>query len=197
MYARKANLTDLPDIFKIIDAYDFIYGVDINSLGIKDNYKKIFQKSLESDIGKNVIVSTNDNQITGVGLQTFMDTAWILSFYFFKQRATAVWSLEGSKSTSLKCGGIILDKMIELAEEKQYKEFYWVFRETKYSKINKRIDVGLSIMSPYFKKYVIETIEVILPHCKTKFPKVEKYLLGNLNGLNKKTIAVRHGYIKI
>jgi len=181
MYARKANLTDLPDILKIIDAHDFMYGIDINSLGVKDKIKARLQKSLETDIGENVIVFINENQIMGVGLQTFYETAWVLSFLFYKRALMTV-----------KYAGIIIDKMIELAEKKQYIEFYWVFREC-----NKRIDIGLSNVSPYLKKYVIETIEVILPHSKTKFPKIEKYLLRNLNGLNKKPIAVRHGYLKI
>lgn len=188
MYARKANLTDLPDIFKIIDVHDFMFGVDINLLGIKDKIKKNLQKSLETDIGNNVVVSINDNQITAVGLQIFGDTSWVLSFCYTK--------LKEFNPVNQKYTGLILDKMLELAEEKQYKEFYWVAREMKYSKTNKRLDIGLS-MSIRSKKYVIETIEVILPHCKTKFPKVEKYLLRNLNGLNTKPIAVRHGYLKI
>lgn len=188
MYARKANLTDLPDIFKIIDVHDFMYGVDINLSGVKDKIKENLQKSLETDIGNSVIVSINGNQITGVGLQIFGETAWILSLILSIHKQF--------NPINQKYGGIILDKMLELAEEKQYKEFYWIAREMKYSKTNKRLDIGLS-MSIRSKKYVIETIEVILPHCKTKFPKVEKYLLRNLNGLNTKPIAVRHGYLKI
>lgn len=197
MYARKANLTDLPDILKIIDAYDFLYGVNINVSGLKDKMKNVVQKSIETDTGNNVIVSINDNKITGIALQRFGERLWAVSFFFTEQRKKKVWSLEGSEDTSLKCGGIILDKMLELAEEKQYKEFYWIFREMKYSKLNKRIFTSLSILSPYFKKYVLETIEVIPPHCKTKFPKIEKYLLSNLSGLNKVPIAVHHGYLKI
>lgn len=188
MYARKANLTDLPDILKIIDVHDFMYGVDINLLGIKDKFKKNLKKSVETDIGNNVIVSIDEKEITGVGLQTFGETAWILSLILSMHKEF--------NPVNQKYGGMILDKMLELAEEKQYKEFYYVAREMKYSKTNKRLDIGLS-MSSRSKKYVIETIEVILPHCKTKNPKVEKYLLRNLNGLNTKPIAVRHGYLKI
>jgi hypothetical protein len=187
MYARKANLTDLPDIFKIIDVHDFMYGVDINLSGVKDKIKENLQKSLETDIGNSVIVSIDNNEVTGVGLQIFGETAWVLSFCFTK--------LKEFNPINQKYGGIILGKMIELAEEKQYKEFYWIAREMKYSKKNKRLDIVLS-MSDYAKKYIIETIEVIQPDTKTKLPKVEKYLLRNLNGLNKKPIAVKHGYLK-
>lgn len=188
MYARKANLTDLPDIFKIIDVHDFMYGVDINLSGVKDKIKENLQKSLETDIGNSVIVSINGNQITGVGLQIFGETAWVLSFCFTK--------LKEFNPINQKYGGIILDKMIELAEEKQYKEFYWVARDMKYSKINKRLDIVLS-MSSKSANYVIETIEVIPPKSKTRLPKVAEYLLRNLNGLNTKTIAVKHGFLKI
>jgi len=187
MYARKAITTDLPDILKIIDVHDFMYGVDINLLGIKDKIKENFQKSVEKDIENNVIISIDDEQITGVGLQMFGEHVWVLSFCFTK--------LRNFNPINQKYGGIILDKMIELAEGKQYKEFYWVAREMKYSKTNKRLDIVLS-MSDHTKKYKIETIEVLQPGTKTAFPKVEKYLLSYLNGLNKKTIAVKHGYLK-
>lgn len=190
MFARKASLNDLITIFNIIDQYTNIWGIDIVRDGTRDRIKNNIKDILEKkEPNRNIVVSLNNEKITGFGGQIIGKDAWVLPFIFMQTK--------NYDPNNQYYGGVILEKMIELAEELKIYKFYYVVREEKLGNVNKRLERILSVTHKTKESYNFTTLETLPPYTKTKNEKVEKYLLTNFNGKNKKRIAVRRGCKKL
>jgi len=189
MFARKASLNDLIEIFGIVDQYTHMYGIDIVTDGSKDRFKNRIKDILEkNEPNRNIVVSVDKDKITGLCGQIIGQDSWIVAFCFMQTK--------DYDPNNQFYGGYILEKMIELAEKSNIFKFYWVVREEKYSNVNKRLERVLSVTDKVNESYQFDTIEILPPYTKTKNERIAKYLLANFNGKNKKQIAIRHGFKK-
>ena len=85
-----------------------------------------------------------------------------------------------------------MDKLCECAEERGLGKFYYAVRDSE----NKRLLLTLSATENLGQRYEFKDIEKIPPLTKTTNELVAKYILGTTNGLNKKPIVIRCGYLK-
>jgi hypothetical protein len=127
-----------------------------------------------------------EENILGACFQSFMSNSWILRFCYIRQ-------LENKNQyNASKIGGVMLDKLCEIAEERGLTKFYYAVRDSG----NKRLSLTLTATDMVNQRYDIIDIEKIPAMTKTTNELTAKYILSSTNGLNKKPIIIRCGYLK-
>jgi hypothetical protein len=187
MYARLALKNDIFDIVEIINSYETMYGIDLTTSGLRDKHIKLINDYIPNTETAQVMVVVNEEEhVLGFCFQGFVDKSWLLAFCYIRQLANK------NQFNASKIGGLLLDKLCESAEEREIYKFYYAVRDSD----SKRLSFTLSVTKMVNHRYGFVDIEKIPVMTKTTNALIEKYILGLSNGLNKKPIIIRHGYLK-
>jgi predicted N-acetyltransferase YhbS len=187
MYTRLALEQDIPNIIDLINSHEYMYGINLKESGLREKQIQIIHKYLQPDqIGQSVVAVDDEENVLGICVQSFGTKAWILEFCYIRQL------LGKNQYNASKIGGVLMDKLCECAEDRGLGTFYYAVRDSK----NKRLSLTLSATANLGQRYEFKDIEKIPPLTKTTNELVAKYILGTTNGLNKKPIIIRCGYLK-
>jgi hypothetical protein len=187
MYARLALEQDIPNIVDLINSHEYMYGINLKESGLQEKQIQIISNYMQPDqIGQSVVALDDNENLLGVCVQSFGTTSWILEFCYIRQL------LGKNQYNASKIGGVLMDKLCEYAEEKGFNKFYYAVRDSE----NKRLSLTLSATTSVGKRYEFKDVEKIPPLTKTANKLVAKYILGTTNGLNRKPIVIRCGYLK-
>lgn len=187
MKTRLCGAEDLPDMIRILNSYKFLYGIDMDSSGIREFHKNSLITGVNNP-NMSVIAAVDDSDnILGYCLQRFTPTnCWIIRCCYIDHR-------EGeTQYNASKIGGQILEAMCLNAEFKNYFNFYYVVRDIG----RKRVEMTLNATDLVKEKYNIDDIEYISPFTTSKNDRTVQHILGRLNGKNPKPLIIRHGYLK-
>lgn len=187
MYARYSEPRDLNGIIALILSYDKIYGMDIVENGLRDRHITSVQQTIVPTPEKKIVVVVDDNEeILGMCLQFIGQRAWLLRFCYIR-------SIENrNQFNASKIGGLLLEMLCKSGEEAGVTDFYYAVRDTG----TKRLNLTLSATETIKEKYEFVDIEYIPPMTRTSLELVEKHILALTNGMNKKPIVIRKGYLK-
>jgi len=187
MYARLALEKDIPNIIGIINSYETMYGIDLTASGVRDKHIQLVTEHVPSTELAQVIVAVDEKEnVLGLCFQSFTGKNWILAFCYIIQLT------DKNQFNASKIGGLLLDKLCESAEERGVTKFYYAVRDSG----NKRLLLTLSATDMVNQRYKFVDIEKIPPMTKTTNELTAKYILSSTNGLNKKPIIIRCGYLK-
>ena len=187
MKTRVCVPSDLPSIIRILKSYQFLYGIDMIDSGMRNFHETLLENSFNSS--DSVIIAAVDDQdlILGYCLQWFTpNNNWIIRCCYIDFR-------EGeTQFNASKIGGKILEAMCVNAESKNCFNFYYVVRDIG----RKRLGMTLNATPLVSETYHIDDIEYIPPFTESKHKNTAQYILGRINGKNKKPVIIRHGYLK-
>jgi hypothetical protein len=189
--ARLAEVSELDVLLKIMEPYTSIYGIDTVSTGWKQTHINFVTNALENPKwipNWNVVVAVDENDIIlGFCLQLIYPNhyKWLLKLTYISEKENI------NQYNASKIGGVMLDKLVELAEEKGKFEFYYVVRDSG----TKRLNMTLSNTKIVAEKYHIYNY-LVLPPFTPSTDKGVVNMLGHVNGNNTKTIIIRHGHLK-
>jgi hypothetical protein len=187
MYARPALEKDIPNMIRIINSYETMYGIDLTTSGLRDKHIQLVTDHAPPTKAAQVIVAVDEEEhVLGLCLQSFTGKSWILAFCYIRQLA------DTNQYNASKIGGLILDKLCECAEERGVTKFYYAVRDSS----NKRLALTLTATDMVNQRYDIIDIEKIPPMTKTTNELTAKYILSTTDGLNRKPIIIRCGYLK-
>jgi hypothetical protein len=187
MYARPALENDIPNMIRIINSYETMYGIDLTTSGLRDKHIQLVTDYAPPTETAQVIVAVDEEEnVLGLCLQSFTGKNWILGFCYIRQLA------DKNQYNASKIGGLILDKLCECAEERGVTKFYYAVRDSS----NKRLALTLTATDMVNQRYDIIDIEKIPPMTKTTNELTAKYILSTTDGLNRKPIIIRCGYLK-
>ena len=187
MYARPALEKDIPNMIRIINSYETMYGIDLTTSGLRDKHIQLVTDHAPPTKAAQVIVAVDEEEhVLGLCLQSFTGKSWILAFCYIRQLA------DTNQYNASKIGGLILDKLCECAEERGVTKFYYAVRDSS----NKRLALTLTATDMVNQRYDIIDIEKIPAMTKTTNELTAKYILSTTDGLNKKPIIIRCGYLK-
>jgi hypothetical protein len=187
MYARPALENDIPNMIRIINSYETMYGIDLTTSGLRDKHIQLVTDYAPPTEAAQVIVAVDEEEnVLGLCLQSFTGKNWILGFCYIRQLA------DKNQYNASKIGGLILDKLCECAEERGVTKFYYAVRDSS----NKRLALTLTATDMVNQRYDIIDIEKIPPMTKTTNELTAKYILSTTDGLNRKPIIIRCGYLK-
>jgi hypothetical protein len=187
MYARPALENDIPNMIRIINSYETMYGIDLTTSGLRDKHIQLVTDYAPPAETAQVIVAVDEEEnVLGLCLQSFTGKNWILGFCYIRQLA------DKNQYNASKIGGLILDKLCECAEERGVTKFYYAVRDSS----NKRLALTLTATDMVNQRYDIIDIEKIPPMTKTTNELTAKYILSTTDGLNRKPIIIRCGYLK-
>lgn len=187
MYARYSEPRDLDGIIAIIMTYDKMYGMDIVENGLRDRHIASVQQTIVPTAERKIVVVVDDDEkVLGMCLQVIGKKAWILRYCYIRSID------DRNQFNASKIGGLLLEKLCESGEEAGVTDFLYAVRDSG----NKRLNLTLSATETIRKKYDFVDIEHIPPLTKTSLEVVEKYILSLTNGMNKKPIVIRKGYLK-
>jgi hypothetical protein len=187
MYARPALEKDVPNMIRIINSYETMYGIDLTTSGLRDKHIQLVTDYAPPTEAAQVIVAVDEEEnVLGLCLQSFTGKNWILGFCYIRQLA------DKNQYNASKIGGLILDKLCECAEERGVTKFYYAVRDSS----NKRLALTLTATDMVNQRYDIIDIEKIPPMTKTTNELTAKYILSTTDGLNRKPIIIRCGYLK-
>jgi len=187
MYARPALEKDVPNMIRIINSYETMYGIDLTTSGLRDKHIQLVTDYAPPTETAQVIVAVDaEENVLGLCLQSFTGKNWILGFCYIRQLA------DKNQYNASKIGGLILDKLCECAEERGVTKFYYAVRDSS----NKRLALTLTATDMVSQRYEIIDIEKIPAMTKTTNELTAKYILSTTDGLNRKPIIIRCGYLK-
>lgn len=187
MRTRLCGPDDLPAMIRILNSYKFLYGIDMDSSGIRELHTRLLTNGVNHP-RMSVIAAVDDlDNILGYCLQWFTpNNNWIIRCCYIDHR-------EGeTQYNASKIGGKILEALCLNAESRNYFSFYYVVRDIG----RKRIGMTLNATDLVKEKYNIDDIEYLAPFESSKNEKTAQYILGQLNGKNVKPVIIRHGYLK-
>jgi hypothetical protein len=174
-----------------MEPYTTIYGIDTISNGWKQTHINCVINALTNPKwipNWNVVVAVDETDtILGFCLQRIYTNhhRWLLKITYISAKENI------NQYNASKIGGVMLDKLVELAEERRKFEFYYVVRDSG----TKRLSMTLSNTKIVAEKYHIYNYLVLPPFTLTTDKRIIK-MLGHINGNNTKTIIVRHGHLK-
>jgi myo-inositol-1-phosphate synthase len=191
MKVRLCTKNDINSLVNVVNYFDSIYGIELDSYGIREGHIRNFHRVLENTSNDANIVAAfdDDNNILGYCLQTFATNkpVWfIINCYILPINKDV------NQYNASKIGGKLVEFMVNLAEERNIFEFYYVVRDIK----NVRLSMTLNATDTVKEKYNIDDIEYIPPLTESKFYFVREYIMALTNGKNRKSLILRKGYLK-
>lgn len=185
--SRLADISELPVLLNIMEPYTTIYGIDTISTGWKQTHIKIVTNALTNPLWNVVVAVDETDTILGFCVQRIYPNhhKWLLKITYISTKENL------NQYNASKIGGVMMDKLVELAEEKGKFEFYYVVRDSG----TKRLNMTLSNTKIVAEKYHIYNYLVLPPFTPSTDKSVSK-MLGHVNGNNTKTIIIRHGHLK-
>jgi hypothetical protein len=187
MKTRLCGPDDLPDMIRILNLYKCLYGIDMDSSGIRELHKTAIINSISHPHMSAIAAVDDSDNILGFCLQKFTRAnSWIIRCCYIDYR-------EGeTQYNASKIGGKILEGLCLNAEARNCFNFYYVVRDIG----RKRLDMTLNATELVKEKYNIDDIEHIPPFTNSKNESISKFILGHINGKNAKPVIIRHGYLK-
>lgn len=184
---RLAIESDLDTLLKIMEPYTNIYGVNVIENGARQNHINLIIKSFTDPDWNTVVAVDENNKILGFCVQGIFPShhKWLLKITYISAPENL------NQFNASKIGGVMMDKLVELAEQRGKYEFYYIVRDIGTT----RLKMTLSNTKIVAEKYHIYDYLIIPPYTPATEERVIK-MLGSLNGKNKKTIIVRHGHLK-
>ena len=181
---RIAEVNDTSALLKIMESYTKIYGIDTISSGLRQIHIESIERSFTDHDMNTVVAVDSDQTILGFCVQQISKNydRWHLQITYISQ---------SNRYNSSEIGGIMMDKLVALAEEQGKYEFVYVVRDIE----DHRLKQTLSYTVLLKEKYHIYDYLVIPPLTIITDKKIEK-ILGAVNGKNTKTIVIRHAHVK-
>ena len=187
MYARYSETKDLAGIISLIMTHDKMYGMDIVESGLRDRHiDSVHRTIVPTAERKIVVVVDGDEKVLGMCLQVIGKKAWILRYCYIRSID------DRNQFNASKIGGLLLEKLCESGEEAGITDFYYAVRDSGTKRLNLTLDATKTVS----EKYEFIDIEHIPPLTKSSLELVEKHILMLTNGMNKKPIVIRKGYLK-
>lgn len=190
MEVRVCNPLDVDELITIINQFDSIYGINLDTSGIRQAHiNNIVECTKESSVDNVVAVFDNNSKMLGYCVQKFSKTkpVWFIVNCYILPISENVNQYNASK-----IGGKLVEYMITLAEQRGLFEFCYIVRDSK----NKRLSMTLESTDTIKEKYSFEDVDYIPPFGESKF-KFVKNVIGTLTtGKNTKPLVVRRGYLK-
>jgi hypothetical protein len=187
MYARSSLEKDIPSIIGIINSYETMYGIDLTASGLRDKHiQSVSDHTPPTETDQIIVAVDKEENILGLCFQRFTPRSWILSYCYIRQLE------DKNQYNASKIGGLMLDKLCESAEERGITKFYYAVRDSG----NKRLAMTLTATDMVNQRYEFSDIERLPPMTKTTNELTAKHILSSTNGLNKKPIIIRCGYLK-
>jgi hypothetical protein len=172
---------DLPEILELHNKHRYTYGVDIDLARIKNHQINIIKEAiLEKTEDTYVIAVRNNDKLMSFCVMKLWKSMPVWSPVFLYEDADQLFSKRIQQPLHF---SLSMQKCIEIAESKQR---FTGFLVTRYSKTWKRIQ---ETMKESFPDYTVSEVEILGPGEKTKYVGFER-LLGDMNGLQEKTIVV-------
>lgn len=187
MYARYSEPKDLDGIISLIMTYDKMYGMDIIGNGLRDRHIDSVHQTIVPTAERKIVVTVDDDEtVLGMCLQVIGKRAWVLRYCYIR-------SIENrNQFNASKIGGLLLEKLCESGEKAGITDFYYAVRDSGTKRLNLTLDSTKTVR----EKYEFIDVEHIPPLTKSSLELVEKYILMLTNGMNKKPILIRKGYLK-
>jgi hypothetical protein len=190
MEVRLCNSSDVTELINVINQFDSIYGINLDTSGIRQAHiSNIIECTEESNIDNVVAIFDDNKKMLGYCVQKFSKTKpiWFIVNCYILPIAENVNQYNASK-----IGGKLVEYMVSLAEHRSAFEFCYIVRDFK----NKRLSMTLDATDTVKEKYAFEDIDHIPPFGESKF-KFVKNGVGSLTvGKNTKPLIVRRGYLK-
>lgn len=177
---------DLPDLIQLINDTASMYGADLHKIGLaKVNIERL-QTILGEKQSKNAeseffIIGHKENGVLmGFCMNAFWGSLpeWHCGPYFTK---LDIFDKVASEILLLS----IIKKGIEIAESRSVFSFYYITRFSKYWKRSNHM------IMEQFPEYSVSEVEVLEPFTKSKYTAFSA-MLGAMDGLNEKPIAILH-----
>jgi hypothetical protein len=190
MEVRLCNPSDVDELITIINQFDSIYGINLDTSGIRQAHiTNVIECTEESSIDNVVAIFDDNKKMLGYCVQKFSKTKPI---WFIVNCYILPISEHVNQYNASKIGGKLIEYMIDLAEKRNAFEFFYIVRDVK----NKRLEMTLDATDTIKEKYVFENIDHIPPFGESKF-KFVKNGMGSLTaGRSPKPLIVRRGYLK-
>ena len=172
---------DLPEILELHDKHQYTYGVNIDLAGIKNHQINIIKEAILEKTEDAYVIAVRDNdKLVSFCVMKFWKFIPVWSPIFLYEDADQLFSKRIQQPLHF---SLAMQKCMEIAESNQR---FTGFLVTRYSKTWKRIQ---ETMKESFPDYTVSEVEILGPGEKTKYAGFER-LLGDMNGLQEKTIAV-------
>jgi hypothetical protein len=189
MKVRLCNQEDVNALISVVNHFDSIYGIDMDSSGIREVHINNIIQGVSSPT-ENIVAAFDENDnILGYCLQRFskLNPVWFIINCYILPSSNNVNQYNASK-----IGGRLVELMVTLAEERNTFEFYYIVRDIG----NKRLLMTLNATDSVKERYTFEDIEHIPPFSESKF-KFIKNMAGLLtSGKNPKPLIVRKGFLQ-
>lgn len=186
MYARFLIESDLPEIIKIFESQDTMYGVDIryDRRELKD---RLFDLVVNSSERQALVGAFEDEQLVGfVAIMIFREQPfWRTSLMFFNKKIAAQPRLQ------IFTGSVLFEFMTKYAETQGVYEFFYVVRDSG----RKRFNLTLNATRYVEERYLFVDLKAVKPG---EIPLLKFYrdLLGVTIGRNTKPVVIRQGFLK-
>jgi hypothetical protein len=190
MEVRLCNPLDVDELITIINQFDSIYGINLDTSGIRQVHINNVIECTNESSPENVVAVFDDNKkMLGYCVQKFSTTKpiWFIANCYILPISENVNQFNASK-----IGGKLVEYMIDLAEQRGAFEFYYIVRDSK----NKRLLMTLDATDTIKEKYIFEDIDNIPPFGESKFKFVKNGIGAFTAGKSPKPLIVRRGYLK-
>ena len=172
---------DLPALVRLVKKHQYIYGVDTVATGLQIRTINFIKKILSENSNMHIVGLRNEEgKLLCFCIMVFWESIPAWSPLFQYEESDELFSKRVYQGLNF---GAIMRKCIEISESKN---IYTGFLVTRFSHTWKRISDN---MLEEFPDYIVSEVEILEPHTRSKYLGFEM-LLGGMNGINEKTIAV-------
>lgn len=190
MKVRLCNSNDVNALISVLNHFNSIYGIDLDSSGIRQVHLDNINYCVLEDNDDNIVAAFDDDgKILGYCVQKFAKAKPI---WFIVNCYILPLSKDLNQYNASKIGGKLIEAMVDLAEAKNVFEFCYIVRDVG----TKRLSMTLDSTDKVKDRYVFEDIDHIPPYGESKFQFVKNGMGSLTMGKNPKPLIVRHAYLK-
>lgn len=172
---------DLPDLVRLVMKHRYIYGVDTIASRLQHRAIDIIEKIFLENHNMHIVgVRNSDGKLLAFCVMTFWDAIPAWSPLFLYEDSDQLFSKRIQQPLNFNTA---MRKCIEIAESNN---IYTGFLITRFSRTWKRVT---DTILEEFPDYMVSEVEILEPHTKSKYIGF-KMLLGGMDGINEKTIAI-------
>jgi hypothetical protein len=172
---------DLPELVRLVMKHRYIYGVDTVATGLQRNTIELIENILLEKYNMHIVgVRNAEKKLLAFCVMVFWEVIPAWSPLFLYDDSDQLFSKRIQQPLNFNTA---MRKCIEIAESKN---IYTGFLVTRFSHTWKRVT---DTILEEFPEYIVSEVEILEPHTESKYLGF-KMLLGGMNGINEKTIAV-------